>query len=484
MDPVSECRLPPPEEQGPAQPVARYDLVVIGSGPAGQAAASEAGRRGLSVAVVERQQVVGGICLHTGTMPSKALRHAVLRVTGMQPGTTCPSEPFRLDDRIWMDRLKGHIDWVIGQELAVIECLLRKHRVAMHYGSASFLDAHTLRLTATDGTVTDLTGDRFLIATGSEPVRIPGIPFDDETVIVSDDIYRIDHLPATLLILGGGVIAMEYASIFALLGIRVTVVTAAPDILPFLDADVLASLKTHLLSVGVRMRAGRSVLTVESPGKGSPHRVTLDDGTVIDAEMIMAASGRGGLVRDLGLERIGLVPNARGHLAVDVSMRTTVPHVWAAGDVTGPPATASSAKVQGRQAALAMTGTIEADFPPPFVPVGIYTVPEIAFAGASEAELQRDAIPFVSGLARFREVAKGEIIGDQAGLVKLLFHSQTRRLLGVHLIGTDATEIVHFGLQALQADWICDHFLRQITNYPTLTEAYKIAALDAALKFA
>lgn len=453
-----------------------YDFVVIGSGPAGQQAAVEAARHGKRTAVIEKQQVIGGICLHTGTMPSKALREAVLNLTGWHYHTMCATDRFSLHDDDWLKHLKTHVNTVISRELGVLEGLFSRHRVALHYGQASFLDPHTLRVQRPDG-VDILRADNILIATGSAPFRAAGFPFNGRTVIDADEIYHLQRLPAAMIVVGGGVIAMEYASIFSLLGIPVHVVNSGEEILHFLDCDIIAGLKAVLTQQGVIFHLGDEVHTVRETADGL--HVTLRSGGEIACGLLLVATGRRGLLDGLELANAGLTAGERGQLKVDSAYRTAVPHIFAAGDIIGFPATASNAKVQGRAAARFMVDPAAATETVGPLPFGIYTIPEIAYVGPGERELQHAGVPYVSGTARFREVSKGEIIGDESGMIKLLFHRGTRKLLGVHIMGTAAAEIIHIGQTAVWAGADMEYFLRQVFNYPTLSEAYKIAVFDA-----
>ena len=454
-----------------------YDLIVIGSGPAGQHAAIEAARHGLRVAVIEKQQVIGGACLHTGTMPSKSFREAVLSLTGWRFKCLFPTRDCALDGRVTMADIKEHIDAVTARELRVIEAQLRRHGIALLHGMAQFTGPHAVRVTPCAGAIAGLTAAHFVIATGTVAARPPDLPFDDGTVIDSDQLYRAAALPGTIAIIGGGVVAVEYASVFATLGTRVHLISRGPTILPYVDGDVRGVLLAHLRGLGVTFHDGAAVAAVERAA-GAPVAV-LDSGERVGCDMLMSASGRVGTAADLDPGRAGLDVAARGQLAVDAQYRTAVPHVFAAGDITGPPATASNAKEQGRLAARAILGLPAVPEASWRLPMGIYTIPEIAGVGRGEVELAAEAVPFVRGVARFGEVARGEIIGDTLGMMKLLFHRDTRQLLGVHVIGTSATELIQTGHAALHFGAGIDYFLNAVFAYPTLSECYKIAAYDA-----
>ncbi len=451
----------------------KYDLVIIGSGPAGQQAALEASRRGMRTAVVERQQLLGGVCLHTGTMPSKAFREAVLQFTGWY-NRACGHGPFSLHDGDWMLRLKSHVNRVIEQELKVIGDYFSHRGIDLHQGSAAFVDPHRLAVTAPNGARFRLHGRWILVATGSAPQRPPLFPFDGQTVIDSDELYTLNRLPGNLVIVGGGVIALEYASIFALLGIPVQVVAQGTSILPFLDTDIVRILQSELEGLGVRFHLGRRIACA-----GSGPRVELEDGTVVRGELVLVAAGRLGLTQGLELANAGLSADDRNLLRVDASWRTQVPHIAAAGDIVGFPATASSAKVQGFQAvhAMACPGCAPVSLEP--VPFGIYTIPEIAYAGLSEQQVRASGTEPLTGTARFSQLSRGEILGDASGILKLVFRRKDQVLAGVHIIGTSSAELVQFGQEALRVGATPAWFTERVFNYPTLMEAYKLAAIDA-----
>jgi NAD(P) transhydrogenase len=459
-----------------------YDLVILGSGPAGQRAAIEASRHGLRVAVVEKQQLVGGVCLHTGTMPSKALREAVVNLTGWRLRTLYPERERSGDSAIGMADLKQHIDRVIARELGVIERTMARFKVDLHYGCAEFTGPYAVRISGPGGEK-DLTAESFLIATGTMALRPSDIPFNGQTVIDSDQLYTIPRLPRSILIIGGGVIALEYASVLALLGIRVCLVARGREILPYMDRDIVAAFGQHLGRLGVDMRLGAAIRVIEAEGRPGP-RVELDSGDLLECDMVMAAVGRVGTAASLGLAAAGLEPDSRGLLTVDGRYRTAVPHILAAGDVTGRPGTASAARDQGRLAVRHLLDLAPGPGEPGLIPYGLYTVPEMAFVGRTEQELEAEGTPFFRGVASFREVAKGEIIGDETGMLKLLFHADTRRLMGVHLIGTAATEIVHVGHVVMSFGGKLDYFTSVVFNYPTLSECYKIAAFNAEMSTA
>ena len=453
-----------------------YDLVIIGSGPAGQQAALEASRRGMRTAVVERQQLLGGVCLHTGTMPSKAFREAVLQLTGWY-NRACGHGAFSLQAGDWMLRLKSHVNRVIEQELKVIGDYFSHRGIDMYQGTASFVDPHRLAVTTPGGARSLLYGRWILVATGSTPQKPPLFPFDGQSVIDSDELYTLGRLPGDLVIVGGGVIALEYASIFALLGIAVQVVAQGTEILPFLDADIIRILKKELEDLGVRFHLGRRVSGVS----GGP-RVELEDGAVVRGELLLVAAGRLGLTQGLELANAGLHTDSRNLLPVDASWRTQVPHIAAAGDIVGFPATASSAKVQGFQAvhAMACPGCAPVSLEP--VPFGIYTVPEIAYAGLSERQVRSGGSEPLTGAVRFSQLSRGEILGDTSGMLKLVFHKKDLVLAGVHIIGTSAAELVQFGQEAIRAGATPSWFTERVFNYPALMEAYNLAAIDAETK--
>ena len=452
-----------------------YDLIALGSGPAGQRAAVQAAKLGKRAAVIERADVLGGVSANTGTVPSKTLRAAIVELTGRARGGYRDSRGLDrdgvLDDLLW--RTRG----VIEHEREVIADQLRRNRIAVVQGSAAFVDPHTLEVTGPDG-VRRIRAERIVIAVGTVPARPAGVDFDDRTVVDSDGILRLTRLPGTMTVIGGGVIGLEYASMAAALGVYVTLVEKRPRLLDFVDDELVESLQYHLRGVGLVLRLGEEVSAVERLDAGGA--VThLKSGKQLPSEVVLYAAGRQGATAGLNLPAAGLEADERGRIVVGADYRTAQSHIFAAGDVIGFPSLAATSIEQGRLAALSAFGH-PAHTEQGLLPYGIYTIPEISFVGACERELTDRAVPYVIGISRYRELARGEIAGDRSGLLKLLVHAQTRELLGVHIFGTSATELVHVGQTAIAGGLTVDYLVDAVFNVPTFADAYKVAALDAA----
>ncbi len=460
-------------------PDRHYDIIVIGSGPAGQQGAIEAARQGRRVAVVEKQEVIGGVCLLTGTMPSKSFREVVLEVAGWNQGALRERRRMPVRRAECMGWLSGHINEVIAKELRVLEGQFAKHGIALHYGQAEFVARGVIDVHGQSG-VLRLRADQVLVASGTQAHRPADIPFDGQTILDSDEIFHIQKLPKRLLILGAGVIGLEYATMFQLLGVRVSVLNREPGLLPYVDRGLVAALESDLRRRRIAVFNGARVASFDPGPKGV--RVVLASGKQVTCDMVLAAAGRSGTAAELRPERVGLSVSSRGLLQVDNAFRTSVPGIYAAGDVTGFPATASAAIVKGRMAARSMTGLDTPSDMFAHLPTVIYTIPEISWAGSTEQQLQETGTPYVAGVARFAEVSKGHIIGDETGLLKLLFSATDRRLLGVHIIGSRAAEIVHTGQAAMACSMTLEQLLGRVYNYPTLADAYRIASLDAELR--
>src|SRR5262245_1871277 len=457
-----------------------FDLVCVGSGPAGQRAAVQAAKLGKRAAVVEKRRCVGGVCIDTGTIPSKTLREAVVMYSGIAgKGDRLPWA--RLDGRPSCAQLFAGVDRVIAREVEVIEDQLRRNDVTVISGEAAFADPHTLVIRTGQGW-RRVSAANVVVAVGTEPAATPGVKADGEVILTTDEIVRLGHLPRTLAVVGAGVIGLEYTSIFAALGVAVTLVERHDHALPFLDHEIVDELIHQLRNRNVTFRFGEAVeslaVSADSPRRAVLH---LESGKRITADMVLFSAGRVAATERLNLPAAGLSADARGRIAVDASFRTAVPHIFAAGDVIGYPSLAATSSEQGRLAACSALG-IEAGPLPPHFPVGIYAIPEISMVGAPEHELTREKVPYETGLARYREIARGQILGDHSGMFKMLFHREDRRLLGIHCIGTGATELVHVGQAVLGLGGGLDYFLSTVFNYPTLAECYKVAALDASNK--
>jgi NAD(P) transhydrogenase len=455
-----------------------FDLLAIGSGPAGQKAAIQAAKLGRRAAVAERGGVIGGVCVTTGTIPSKTLREAVLYLTGWSQKALY-GQSYRVKEEITVEDLRERSRKVIEQEVDVIRDQLVRNRVTLLRGQARFLDEHALAITDAAGGERRVTAETIVIATGSRPARPENVAFDGRSVLDSDQLLDLDRLPASVVVVGAGVIGVEYASMFAALRARVTLVDARPHLLEFCDDEVVEALQHHLRELGVVFRLGERVTAVQPTEQGT--MTTLESGKKIMAEAVLYSAGRQGATDGLDLEQAGLEADARGRIVVDGSYRTSVPNVYAAGDVIGFPALASTSMEQGRLAAANALG-IDATTMRELLPIGLYAVPEISFVGKTEEELTAAAVPYEVGIARYRELARGQILGDAHGMLKLLVGLEDRVLLGVHTFGTGATELVHIGQAVMAHGGTVDFLVETVFNYPTLAEAYKVAALDAVNK--
>ncbi|AQZ69901.1 NAD(P)(+) transhydrogenase [[Actinomadura] parvosata subsp. kistnae] len=456
--------------------MADFDVVVLGSGPGGQKAAIAAAKLGRRVAVVEKRHMIGGVCINTGTIPSKTLREAVLYLTGLNQRELYGAS-YRVKDEITVADLGMRTQHVIGREIQVIRSQLARNHVTVLQGTGRFLDEHTIGITGEEEK--KVTADKIVIATGTSPARPSSVEFDDRTVIDSDAILHLDKVPETLVVVGAGVIGIEYASMFAALGTKVTVVERRERMLEFCDLEIIEALKYHLRDLAVTFRFGETVAAVERRPRGA--LTLLESGKKIPADCVMYSAGRQGKTAELNLEAAGLAADDRGRIKVDENYATEVPHIYAVGDVIGFPALAATSMEQGRLAAQHACGEPAGDLHE-LPPIGIYTIPEISFVGKSEDELTREKVPFEVGISRYRELARGQIIGDSYGMLKLLVSSEDRRLLGVHVFGTQATELVHIGQTVMGCGGTIDYLVNAVFNYPTLAESYKVAALDAMNK--
>jgi NAD(P) transhydrogenase len=457
-----------------------YDLLVIGSGPAGQRAAIQAAKLNKRVAIVERKAVLGGVCINTGTIPSKTLREAVLHLSGFRERGLYGAS-YTVKQNITMDDLLFRTDHVIRHELDVTRHQLMRNRVELLAADASFVDPHTIRLNYVDGRgQRDVTAGVAVVATGTVATKDPNIAFDSQHILISDDILKLSRLPRTLTVVGAGVIGCEYACIFAALGVRVTLIDKRNRLLPFVDSEIIDALAYHLRENRVTLRLGEEVSGLEltdDDSHGQRVKIHLASGKQIVTESALHSIGRTGATDKLNLEAAGLAADDRGRLKVNAHYQTGVPHVYAVGDVIGFPSLASTSMEQGRLAACHAFG-VEAKSVPELFPYGIYTIPEISTVGRNEEELTAQGIPYEVGKAQYREIARGQIIGDSTGLLKLIFHLETRELLGVHIIGEDASELIHIGQAVMAFGGKVDYFINTVFNYPTLAECYKTAAFD------
>jgi NAD(P) transhydrogenase len=455
-----------------------FDLLVIGSGPGGQKAAIAAAKLERRVAIVERPDMMGGVCLNTGTIPSKTLREAVLYLTGLDQREMY-GQSYRVKDEITIADLAARTQHVVGRETEVVRSQLSRNRITILTGTARFTSANVLEIDDGDGRRRQVSADNIVIATGTRPARPDAVDFDDRTVIDSDGIIHLQRVPRSMVVAGAGVIGIEYASMFAALGTKVTVVEQRDRMLEFCDLEVVEALKYHLRDLAVTFRFGETVSAVEARPDGAI--ASLASGKRIPAETVMYSAGRQGMTDGLGLPAAGLTADGRGRIAVDEFFRTAVPHIYAVGDVIGFPALAATSMEQGRLAAHHACGE-PVHTAHMLQPIGIYSLPEISFIGKTEDQLTQDCVPFEVGVSRYRELARGQIIGDSYGVLKLLVSPEDRKLLGVHVFGTGATELVHIGQAVMGCGGTVDYLVDAVFNYPTLAESYKVAALDATNK--
>jgi NAD(P) transhydrogenase len=455
-----------------------FDVLVIGSGPGGQKAAIATAKLGRKAAIVERKDMIGGVCLNTGTIPSKTLREAVLYLTGLDQREMY-GQSYRVKDEITIADLAARTQHVVGREIDVVRSQLSRNRVAILTGTAYFTDDHTLEVDDGQGRTRRASAEKIVIATGTRPARPASVDFDERTVIDSDGIIHLQQVPQSMVVAGAGVIGIEYASMFAALGTKVTVVEQRDRMLEFCDIEVVEALKYHLRDLAVTFRFGETVASVEARPEGAI--AILHSGKKIPADTVMYSAGRQGASDLLNLGAAGLAADERGRIVVDEFFRTQVPHIYAVGDVIGFPALAATSMEQGRLAAHHACGEPAHEMGH-LQPIGIYSIPEISFIGRTEDQLTKENVPFEVGVSRYRELARGQIIGDSYGVLKLLVCLETRKLLGVHVFGTGATELVHIGQAVMGCGGTVDYLVDAVFNYPTLAESYKIAALDATNK--
>ncbi len=459
-----------------------YDLLCIGSGPAGQRAAVQAAKLGKRTALVERGRIIGGVCVDTGTIPSKTFREAVLLETGrvLFDGKL---RSLASGHRPSAQTLLARVAEVEQDQVEIIREQLLRNDVAVLTGEASFQDAHTV-VVVKDGRSKVVTADNILIAVGAVPAPPPGLFAESDLIVTSDELLQITSLPRRFAVIGAGVIGIEYASMFAALGIEVTVVDKRDRPLEFLDGELVDELLHQMRNMGVTFRLGEAVERLEIVERPSRHVVIyLESGKRLVSELVLFSAGRQGATDRLNLSAAGLKADDRGRLTVDREYRTNVSHIFAAGDVIGFPSLATTSAEQGRLAAYAAFG-IDTEPMAPHFPIGIYAIPEVSAVGEPEHVLTAKKVPYESGVARYREIARGHIMGDDNGFLKMLFHREDRRLLGVHAVGTGATELIHIGQAVLGLGGGLDYFLSTAFNYPTLAECYKVAALDAFNKLA
>lgn len=455
----------------------QYDLVVVGSGPAGRRGAIQAAKLGKKVLVIEQGKRVGGVSVHTGTIPSKTLRETALNLSGWRERGFY-GRSYRVKQEISAEDLRRRLLITLDHEVEVLEHQFARNRVQHIRGKASFVDTNTLQIIKDDGDTMTVTGASVLLAVGTKPFRPDYMPFDNKTVLDSDELLDIEELPRSMVVIGAGVIGIEYATIFSALDTAVTVIDPKSTMLDFIDKEIIEDFTYQLRDRNMKLLLGAKAEKVERLETGKV-QLTLDSGRHLVTDMVLFAAGRMGATDTLNLDAIGLEADSRGRLKVNPeTFQTSVPNIYAAGDVVGFPSLASTSMEQGRIAARVAIGAVAKE-PQKYFPYGIYAVPEISTCGLTEEEMKERGIPYECGIARFRETSRGHIMGLDTGLLKLIFSLKTRRLLGVHIVGEGATELVHIGQAVLNLKGTVEYFVENTFNYPTLAEAYKIAGLDA-----
>ena len=456
-----------------------YDLVVIGSGPAGQKGAICAAKLRKRVAVIDRRMMMGGVCVHTGTIPSKSVREAIFQLTGLAVRTFYGNS-YRGNGDISIPDLAFRVNTIISRETDVIRAQLKRNGISIYQGTATFVDPHTIEIQG-DGERTLVHGDNVLIACGTRPARSSEIPFDGKRILDTDEFTFATSLPREVIVVGAGVVGLEYASFMAAIGVEVTLIDQRPMILDFVDREIVEALAYHLRQMGTTFRLGEKVTRVGIDEQRDRVFAELESGKKVQGDMLLYAVGRQANGDQLRLEAAGLEIDPRGKIRVNESYQTQVPHVYAAGDVIGFPALASTSMEQGRLASCRMFGAPSEHMPELF-PYGIYTIPEISMVGQTEEKLTAAKVPYEVGISKYVELAKSMMLGDETGMLKMLFNRNTRKLLGVHIIGQRATEIIHIGQAVLAHSGSIEYFRDTVFNYPTLAEAYKVAALDGLNK--
>jgi NAD(P) transhydrogenase len=455
-----------------------YDLLVIGSGPGGQRAAIQAAKSGKRVALVEKRECVGGVCINTGTIPSKTMREAVLHLSGYYYQGIYGMN-YRVKEKIGMADLSFRVQNVIKTEVDVTQAQLSRNGIDVLNGTASFVDPTHVRVTSLRGQ-TDIEAPSIIIATGTKPAVSPKVPLNGKTIINSDQLLSMSEIPRTLLVVGGGVIGVEYTCMFAILGVRVILIEKRPRLLEFADSEMVEALSYHLRDIRVTMRLNEEVESVEEMPDGAVV-ANLQSKKRISGDALLYAVGRQGNIDELNLPAAGIEADNRGRIPVDKDYRTKQPHIYAVGDVIGFPSLASVSMEQGRLAAAHALG-VDVQSNPANYPYGIYTIPEISFAGKTEEQLTDEGVPYEVGLAYFRETARGQIRGDTTGRLKLIFNRETRDVLGVHIIGEGASELIHIGQAVMIMQGKMSYFVETVFNYPTLAECYKMAAFNGLNK--
>ena len=454
-------------------------MIVIGSGPAGQKAAIAAAKLGYRAAIVERQDMVGGVCINTGTIPSKTLREAVLYLTGLNQRELY-GQSYRVKDDITVTDLSARTQHVVAREIDVIRNQLARNHVSLVVGTAQFVDPHTLVVLTDNGNHKEISAEKIVVAVGTKPARPASVDFDGATIVDSDQILGLDKVPSSMVVVGAGVIGIEYASMFAALGSKVTVVEKRASMLDFCDKEIVEALQYQLRDLAVTFRFSETVREVQKHPAGT--LTLLESGKKIPADTVLYSAGRQGVTDELNIAAAGVTASNRGRVEVNDHFQTEVEHIYAVGDVIGFPALAATAMEQGRRASYHAFGEPVGNKLGDLQPIGIYTIPEISYVGRTEEELTRENVPFEVGVSRYRELARGAILGDSYGMLKILVHAESRELLGVHVFGTNATELVHIGQTVMGCGGTVDYLVDAVFNYPTLAESYKVAGLDAVNK--
>ena len=456
--------------------MSHYDLVIIGSGPAGRTAAIQAGKLKRKVLVVDRKGRLGGVSIHTGTIPSKTLRETVLNLSGWRERSFY-GRSYRVKDEIGASDLRDRLEKTLDYEVDVLEHQFNRNHVETLHGVARFLSKTEIEVTTDTGEIAQVTSKKFLIATGTKTYRPDNVPFNGTNILDSDEFLEMSQIPRSLIVVGAGVIGVEYATMFSALDVKVTLIEPRETFLDFIDRTLIQEFTHEIRENGVDLRLGSAVANIED--KGDHVQLELENGRQVQAEMLLFAAGRIGATEKLGMEAVGLELDHRGRFSVDrKTYQTDVPNIYAAGDVIGHPSLASTSLQQGRVAACHALNTPSLPESPWF-PYGIYSVPEISTCGMSEEDIQKRNIPYEVGVARFRETSRGNIMGLEHGMLKMLFSLKTRRVLGVQIVGEGATELIHIAQAVLNLKGTVDYFVQNTFNYPTLAEAYKIAGLDA-----
>jgi len=477
----------------------KYDLIVIGSGPSGQRAAVAATKMGKSVVVVEQRSVVGGVCINTGTIPSKTMREAVMHLSGYNYRSVYGMN-YRVKEKITMADLAFRVQAVIRTEVDVTEAQLSRNGVDVVHGVARFTGPRQVRVEGPQGDTT-LEAERIIIAVGTKPAGSAKVPINGRTIVNSDQILDLPELPRSLIVVGGGVIGVEYACMFAVLGVRVTLIEKRDRLLEFADREIIEALSYHLRDARVTLRLGEEVESVEELAGRAGEKAPVAEANVTDkstpqgaalgavvanlqskkrvsGDALLYAVGRQGAIDDLNLAGAGLEADDRGRIPVNENYQTKVEHIYAVGDVIGFPSLASVSMEQGRIAAARAFEDQTTTSNPSFYPYGIYTIPEISFIGKTEEQLTGEDVPYEVGMAYYRETARGQIRGDTTGRMKIIFHRDTRKVLGVHIIGEGAAELIHIGQAVMTLDGTMEYFIDTVFNYPTLAECYKVAAFN------